>query len=96
MQLYSRFLKQLEQLNKPFQTWVCIHEEDAGADAVYVHTPNPNAQDFPLELDYIKWNCKLPNTFSDLIDTSLFNVGYYESELERTYFIQSKLLKFSL
>lgn len=31
--------------------------------------------------------------FSDLIDKTQFNTGYYESELERVYYIQSKYLK---
>lgn len=92
--LYTRILKQLEQLNKPYQTWVCIHDEDTGADAVYIHTPNPNAADFPANFDFLKLDCKLPNAFSDLIDTAQFNIGYYESEIERVYYIQSKNLKF--
>lgn len=94
--LYSKLLQQLESLNKPFQTWVCIHEEDSGADAVYVHTPNPNANDFPVNFKFIKWNCKLPTTINDLIDEDEFNVGYYESEIERVYYIQSKYAEFLL
>ncbi len=82
------------QLNKPYQTWVCIHEEDTGADAVYIHTPNPNSDNFPANFDFIGEDCKLPNTFSDLIDPVHFNIGYYESEIEQVYYIQSKKLKF--
>ncbi|NEW06809.1 hypothetical protein GK047_12385 [Paenibacillus sp. SYP-B3998] len=96
LHLYSRFLKQLENFNKPYQTWVCIHEEDSGADAIYVHSPNPNSEVFPLNLDYIKWDCKLPQTFNDLIDVTQYNVGYYESEIERVYYIESKILHFPL
>lgn len=73
---------------------VCIHDEDTGSDAVYIHTPNPNSDDFPAHFDFLKWDCKLPNVFSDLIDTAQFNIGYYESEIERVYYIQSKNLKF--
>ena len=94
--LYTRILTQLEQLNKPYQTWVCIHDEDTGSDAVYIHTPNPNSDDFPAKFDFLKWDCKLPNAFSDLIDKTQFNIGYYESELERVYYIQSKHLKFPI
>lgn len=94
--LYSKILQQFESLNKPYQTWVCIHEEDSGADAVYVHTLNPNAADFPVKFNFIKWNCKPPITFNDLIDLTQYNVGYYESEIERIYYIQSKHLLISL
>ncbi|OMF27629.1 hypothetical protein BK133_19460 [Paenibacillus sp. FSL H8-0548] len=91
--LYSKFLQQLKDFSKPYQTWVCIHEEDSGADAVYVHTPNSNDENFPVKFDFIKWNCKPPNTFSDLIDLSQYNVGYYETEIERIYYIQSKYIQ---
>lgn len=91
--LYSKFLEQLKSLNKPYQTWVCIHEEDSGADAVYVHTPNPNAKDFPANFEFINWSCELPRTFSDLIDMTQYNVGYYESEFGRVYYIQAKHLE---
>ncbi len=34
----------------PFQTWILLHEEDAGQDAVFLHTPNGNGTSFPLDL----------------------------------------------
>jgi len=94
--LYSNFLRQLESFNKPYQSWICIHEEDSGADAVYVHTPNPNINDFPIKFDFIKWDCKVPDSFSDLIDFNKYKVGYYESEYEQIYYIQSKDIQIPL
>lgn len=88
--LYNKILKALETFEKPFQAWICIHEEDTGSDAVYIHTTNPNSDYFPHKLKRLNWNCNLPNTFKDLIDINKFNVAYYESEFEETYYIQSK------
>jgi hypothetical protein len=88
--LYNRLLKQLEGFEKPYQTWICIHEQDPISDAVYVHTPNPNDNYFPHKIEELEWNCKLPNTFKDLIDPHKFDVAYYKSEYEEIYFIQSK------
>jgi hypothetical protein len=88
--LYKNILKQLKTFEKPFQSWICIHEEDTGSDAVYIHTRNPNDDYFPHSVYELNWNCSIPNTFRDLIDLNEFNVGYYKSDLEEIYFIQSK------
>ncbi|WCN36686.1 hypothetical protein [Aneurinibacillus uraniidurans] len=89
--LYSHLLNRLEKFKKPYQSWVCIHEEDTGADAVYIHTPNPNDDYFPHRVQHIKWNCEIPISFTDLIDKDKYNVGYLKSEYEELFFIQSKL-----
>ncbi|PRO42820.1 hypothetical protein [Bacillus sp. LLTC93] len=88
--LYNRLLKQLEAFEKPYQTWICIHEQDPMLDAVYVHSPNPNDDDFPHKLELLETNCKLPHTFKDLVDLHQFEVSYYQSEGEEVYYIQSK------
>ncbi|MFE4569724.1 hypothetical protein [Paenibacillus chitinolyticus] len=88
--LYNILLKRLERIEKPSQSWICIHEQDAGLDAVYIHTPNPNGDNFPHKLESIDWHYKLPNAFKDLIDLDLFDVGYYKSDDGNIYFIQSK------
>lgn len=47
--LYHRLLKQLEGFEKPYQTWICIHEHDPGLDAVYVHTSKSIRQLLPAQ-----------------------------------------------
>ncbi|APT47949.1 hypothetical protein [Bacillus safensis] len=88
--LYHRLLKQLESFEKPYQTWICIHEHDPGLDAVYVHTPNPYDSYFPHKVEELERNCKLPHTFKDLIDLHQFDVSYDQSECGEVYYIQSK------
>lgn len=94
--LYNRLLKQLEAFEKPYQTWICIHEQDPMLDAVYVHSPNPNDDDFPHKLEELEPNCKLPHTFKDLVDLHQFDVSCYRSECEEVYYIQSKAQGISL
>ncbi|WP_103994199.1 hypothetical protein [Paenibacillus sp. UNC499MF] len=88
--LYKSLLKRLERIEKPSQSWICLHEEDAGLDAVYIHTSNPNRDNFPHKFDTIDWKCKIPAAFNDLIDPDLFHVGYNTSDDGGIYFIQSK------
>jgi hypothetical protein len=35
----------------PFQAWIFLDDDDAGQDAVYVHSPNPNSSNFPFRPD---------------------------------------------
>lgn len=88
--LYHRRLKQLESFEKPYQTWICIHEHAPGLDAVYVHTPNPYDSYFPHKVEELEQNCKLPHTFKDLIELHPFDVSYDQSECGEVYYIQSK------
>jgi len=88
--LYNKLLKQLETFEKPYQSWICIHEEDPISDAVYIYTPNPNDDYFPHKINELNWNCIIPSTFKDLINLDKFNVGYYKSEFEEVYYKQSK------
>jgi hypothetical protein len=89
--LYNKVLKKLEGAGKPYQSWVCIYERDTGADALYIHTPNPNNHSFPHKIQNVKWNCDIPSSFKDLINLNKYNVGFYQLEDEKEYFIQSKL-----
>lgn len=86
--LYDNVLNQLEQFQKPYQTWVYISEDDPCLDAVYIHSFNPNEDNFPLKITSLKWDCNLPDRFKDLIDVDKFNVAYDEND--NAYVIQSK------
>jgi hypothetical protein len=39
----------------PFQAWIMIDGEDAGQDAVFLHTPNPHGTIFPITIPDIEW-----------------------------------------
>ncbi|MGE6376464.1 hypothetical protein [Peribacillus muralis] len=88
--LYNNLLDKLQTFDKPYQSWIELVDEDAGLDAVYVHTPNPNDDNFPLKIEDISWNCTIPKYFKDLINLNEFNVGHYEWETTNHYIIQSK------
>ncbi|MBK7855281.1 MAG: hypothetical protein IPJ79_10575 [Bacteroidetes bacterium] len=34
----------------PYQVWIEIYEKDSSDDAVYIHTKNPNSDNFPLRV----------------------------------------------
>ena len=60
-------------------------------DAVYIHPPNPNDNNFPVKLENVNWNPNIPVAYTDLIDLDEINVGFDTAfELGGGYLIQSK------
>ncbi|MFJ8261011.1 hypothetical protein ACIQ4I_03485 [Rummeliibacillus sp. NPDC094406] len=90
--LHNDFLEKLQEFEKPYQLWIEIVDEEAGSDAIYLHTPNPNEDNFPFKIDNLNWNCTVPKYLKDLINLNEFNVGHYKCECESSniYIIQSK------
>ncbi|MFE3573354.1 hypothetical protein [Lysinibacillus sp. NPDC059133] len=88
--LYNRLLENLQVFEKPYQSWIELVDEDAGLDGVYIHTSNPNDNNFPLKLENIEWDYPIPKQYKDLINLNEFNVGHYTEESNHHFIIQSK------
>lgn len=88
--LYQSLLDKLGTLEKPYQSWIELVDEDAGLDSIYIHTPNPNEDNFPLKIANINWNCLIPKDFEDLLNLNEFYIGHYKCESNNNYIIQSK------
>lgn len=88
--VYENLLDRLDSPDKLYQSWIELDDEDAGKDAVYIHTPNPNENNFPLKIENLNWDCNIPKYFKDLVNLKEFNVGHYKWECNSSYIIQSK------
>jgi len=53
LEFYRELKNRLSNFHTQYQVWVFIHENDSANDAVYVHSPNPNAENFPFSLNNI-------------------------------------------
>lgn len=50
---------ELKKYPHNFQTWIVIDENDSGEDGIYIHTKNPNSDNFPLKIQNSKsFTCK--------------------------------------
>jgi len=87
--LYNSFLEKLRTIGKPYQLWIELVDEDASFDSVYIHTPNPNEDNFSLKIENINWDSSVPEYFKDLINLNEFHVGHYKWESNSNYLIQS-------
>ena len=50
IETYNYLKTQLKQYPLDFQLWIMIDESDSGEDCVYIHTKNPNGDNFPLKI----------------------------------------------
>ena len=55
-------------LRSNFQSWLFVDPGDAGADAVYLHTPNPNADNYPFNVgEYAEDTGDVSEFFKELL-----------------------------
>ena len=52
--LFRHFALQAHRLGKPYQLWISLFTDDAGQDAVFLHTSNPHSA-FPAEFTGVRW-----------------------------------------
>ena len=76
---------------KPAQTWVIIGD-DSSQDAVYLHTPNPNNDNFPYSFEGVVWNAKVPNWLMELVDPNRHETGRCVYNGVVSFWIRSKRL----
>src|SRR5258708_27262684 len=48
--LYEQYKVSLSKYPRDYQLWVKIDDKDSGQDAVYIHTKNPNTDNFPIKV----------------------------------------------
>ena len=58
--MFRRVDDQLREWPVPHQVWFVIDAADSAQDAVYVHTPNPNAHNFPYSFGHVTWDVAIP------------------------------------
>ena len=63
------------RLERPCQVWVVIDVEDSGQDAVYLHTPNPNQDNFPYQFEGVVWGAVPPEWLAEFLVGSDSELG---------------------
>jgi hypothetical protein len=86
LSLYCKLEEKLEEWGKTYQLWIGISNEDAGADAIYIHSVNPNEDNFPFKISNLSRCDKLPVYLRDVINLNEYKVDYYENEYKVDYY----------
>lgn len=50
LNLYEEYKIKLKEYPLDFQLWITIDDSDSGQDAVYIHSKNPNSDNFPINV----------------------------------------------
>ncbi|RAV99162.1 hypothetical protein [Pseudochryseolinea flava] len=50
LETFDQLKQKLQTYPHAFQLWIMIDENDSGEDCVYIHTKNPNADNFPIKV----------------------------------------------
>jgi hypothetical protein len=58
--VFGKILDARDRFQTPFQAFISLNGVDAGQDAVYLHTPNPNGTAFPY-VPTVEWGIPLPH-----------------------------------
>lgn len=53
--IFKKYVHALTQFDKPYQIFMSFFIDDAGQDAVYIHSENPHS-DFPAIFDDVQWD----------------------------------------
>lgn len=54
--VFNTIVEASPRIQGPFQTWIELSDRDAGEDAVFTHSPNPNGTPFPMPLEQVDWS----------------------------------------
>lgn len=85
----SRARAELASSSQPNQLFATVHLHDAGSDAIYVHTENPNGTEFPLR----HVGCvlqSLPPLLAGRVNLDQYRVFALHEGKERCYVIEPK------
>lgn len=79
---FNHFKLKLQEYPSPYQLWMLICEHDSSANAVYIHTNNPNGTQFPLKFN--------SSVIKDFVIQNKFDVAEYIEDNDKYYYIYEK------
>lgn len=88
--LFRRLASQARQ-RTACQVWLLVYPANSGQDAVFVHTPNPNHDNFPFSFEHVTWSITVPSLLAHWIDLEEEEVGESRFEGEQVYWVRKKL-----
>lgn len=77
---FENVKSELKKYPNEYQTWILIDENNSGEDAVYIHTKNPNSENFPLKVHAEKSIKCLNQNLSDFMKKTNLEILGFENE----------------
>ena len=73
--MFRRLLAETAGWNTPHQVWLQIDAFDGSQDAVYLHTPNPNRDNFPNAFEGTTWDAEIPERLRPFVTDPAWQFG---------------------
>jgi hypothetical protein len=75
---FRRLLAETAGWSAPHQVWLQIDACDSSQDAVYLHTPNPNSENYPNTFAGTQWGAEVPERLREFITEPSWQFGRHE------------------
>lgn len=86
LRLLNNMDETLKKWDKPYQLWLWFSRNDAGSDALFIHSENPNKDNFPYKNTMQpKEIGRLPEFLEGLIDPNNYEIICYDVEVNELY-----------
>ena len=96
LRTFDELKLKLRDYPKDFQLWIMIDENDGGEDCVYIHTKNPNADNFPIKVTADNKNTIKNKKLKDFVDSLDFERVRIETSDGPIYYLFDKDIGISL
>jgi hypothetical protein len=73
--MFHRLLGETKDWSTPHQVWLQVDAFDSSQDAVYLHTPNPNAENFPNAFVGMIWEAPIPERLREFMTEPSWQFG---------------------
>ena len=83
--MFRHLLAETRSWATPHQAWLQIDAFDSSQDAVYLHTANPNSDNFPNAFKGTRWDAPIPDRLKEFVADSSWQFGRLEDRW--THFI---------
>jgi hypothetical protein len=93
---FDQFSQKLKTYPHDFQLWIVIHENESGDDCVYIHTKNPNADNFPIKVTADNKNNIKNKVLKEFVDSLDFEKVRIETSDGYIYYLFDKDIGISL
>jgi hypothetical protein len=88
--LYNELKDRLTGYPKQYQLWIWVLENDSSQDSVYIHTPNPNSDNFPITLSKRQGLITKDKRLKNYLDKLGFDIIEDVFENEKQYYLYNK------
>lgn len=96
LETFHQLKLELKTYPHDFQLWIMIDENESGDDSVYIHTKNPNADNFPIKARADNKNTIKDKDLKEFVDSLDFERVRLETSDGYIYYLFDKDIGISL